>query len=474
MPKSSPVVAPAHRARAAAVSNWSQYRGNAARTGFASWTQHLPAGNSLWRCDIPGLSYSSPVVGVNGTIYIGTADANDAGGLVAVGADGKIAWTRPLAADGFAYGVLATPAVRSDGSIVVVAFRQEKRFRNGTFERWQGFGRLFLLAPDGTILHTTGEYDGHGWTSPAIDAGDNTYFLSRPPGKAMPWCVFKIDRDFSAVQTLGGFEPKFTSENRFEFPPQFDSAPINSLVVEASRPRFLYPSPALTDSREVIATCPSGTLRCWATGGTFWTRDLYGSTPAVGRCGRAYIAAGNHLEAWNQKPEKRNVTAPATPPSNVPLTVNVEVPFWAVTLTQAADDPPALAPSDEPSDRKYEATCEYKNDDGTLVHMTDHRTPYDIYVAAGTELCAVDFRGRIRWKKDMMARRALMPVVIEQSAAREQCVISGARDIGYLVALNRNGDKMWELGFGGPIRGSLAAPDGRVYVANDHGLYAII
>lgn len=104
------------------------------------------------RWSVPLSVQSNPVIGPDGTIYVGT----DFGALVALEPDGTAKWSF-----GVPSYVTASPGVAPDGSIV---FASEE-------------GTLHALNPDGSLRweHRTGEYAGPHAT-PAI-AADGTIYV---------------------------------------------------------------------------------------------------------------------------------------------------------------------------------------------------------------------------------------------------------------------------------------------------------
>ncbi len=98
---------------------------------------------------LPGNIYSSPVIGPDGTIYIGSSGS----GLLAISPDGSFLWNHSLGGS-----ALSTPAVGSDGTIYVGSDNHFLTAVNpdGT-RQWRHEGSCFnysspAIGPDGTIF----------------------------------------------------------------------------------------------------------------------------------------------------------------------------------------------------------------------------------------------------------------------------------------------------------------------------------
>jgi outer membrane protein assembly factor BamB len=112
-----------------------------------------PDGTLLWRSRARRKSYSSPAVGEDGTVFVGSQDHH----LYAIAPDGQIRWSQDLGAD-----VDSSPAVEDDGTVVagtdngeIIAFEPER----GGF-KWRahvgGYVRgAISLGRDGTVLAGT-------------------------------------------------------------------------------------------------------------------------------------------------------------------------------------------------------------------------------------------------------------------------------------------------------------------------------
>jgi outer membrane protein assembly factor BamB len=124
---------------------WRQHRYTYERAGLRTWGNQSvpdrlgypdPQGVVVWFHEIVWMTDQSPVVDpITGTIYIGT---NGQEGLVAIDHTGERKWgarLRPPAGDPnpLPFSVRGTPAIRSNGSIIVPGYRYLGPDQDGTF-----------------------------------------------------------------------------------------------------------------------------------------------------------------------------------------------------------------------------------------------------------------------------------------------------------------------------------------------------
>jgi outer membrane protein assembly factor BamB len=141
-----------------------------------------PDGTVLWRVRVRGKCFSSPALGEDGMVYVGSQDHH----FYAIGPDGQIRWSSDLGAD-----VDSAPAVQDDGTVVVgtdngevVAFAPE----NGNI-RWRAQVGGYVRGPislgrDGTVL--LGTY-GPAPRLLALNPGDGSVrFAFSVPGTGAP------------------------------------------------------------------------------------------------------------------------------------------------------------------------------------------------------------------------------------------------------------------------------------------------
>ncbi len=135
---------------------WPGFRQNASHTGRTSMSGPLHP-LKAWTYDMGGSTYSSPAVGENGTVFIGSADS-----VYAVAPDGRRRWATSIG--GYA---ISSPAIGADGTIYVgsrdrkvyALLPQDGRFKWTPFEAGDEIWTSPNIGPDGTIV--VGSFDGN-------------------------------------------------------------------------------------------------------------------------------------------------------------------------------------------------------------------------------------------------------------------------------------------------------------------------
>ena len=149
---------------------WRQFHGKPSNTGFSLVHSKIPL-NPKWQLHVGKVITSSPVVGPDGTIYIGTADSAFGGGgeIVAVNPNGTVKWRR----DNFGGPIVTTPVVSKSGNVYVTT-----SIDSGT-PNLLYTGLISLDISGNTRWALKIEDGGGGTSSPKLFDMDNTLFLYR-------------------------------------------------------------------------------------------------------------------------------------------------------------------------------------------------------------------------------------------------------------------------------------------------------
>jgi hypothetical protein len=144
---------------------WSQFRADSAGQG-SRFVNTLNSLTPAWSLDVGHVVFSSPVVGPDGTIYVGNVE----GELIAVNPDGTVKWR-------FDSGVpiLASPAVADDGFIYLLG---TERFPDATPPDHKLRGQLAKVFPTG-VLHRSIKIQNQGFTtgSPKVFTSKGATFV---------------------------------------------------------------------------------------------------------------------------------------------------------------------------------------------------------------------------------------------------------------------------------------------------------
>jgi outer membrane protein assembly factor BamB len=450
---------------AAQADGWRQYRGDDHRSGAATWTPPsssapgLPVGKVVWNTVLapgktdprsgtmaaptPVMVEQSPVVGPDGTIYVGTWEPDQGGGrLTALNPNGSVKWSTRL--DG--YDVRSTPAVRSDGKIVVEGVRYF-RAANGA---WDGRTRLFLVSRFGLVEARSQELDDAeplDIMSPLLDPGDTAYYWFQG-------ALLRLDPSF-ATTAIRIVDPVIGSATRWcgiycatfdPYPAHPDRTPIEALGA----------SPAL-GCNDVVAAGSAGArsrlARVRPFGKVLWATSLIATTtPAVGLYGRAYYGTSEgRVEARDQ-----NGTV-----------------AWSRKLGGYAYAPAALGRGTKDPGDVSTISCVFENADGSS-HEEGGRDHVYIPATDGF-LYALDYKSRLRWKTPVAApgNRAGAPVVVRDARSATELILIPMRNPNALAALDRYGRLVWVVLLDGPALGTPGIANGRIYVATETSVYAV-
>ena len=128
-----------------------------------------PQGTQLWSYTTGNAIYSSPAIGADGTLYIGSTD----GSLYAINSNGSLRWSYTEPAPYISFN--AAPAVAGDGTIYA-------RRNNGY---------LYAINPNGTLKWKTQIYYDT-WAAPALGSDGTIYVAGWDAANGYADCVHAI------------------------------------------------------------------------------------------------------------------------------------------------------------------------------------------------------------------------------------------------------------------------------------------
>ncbi len=249
-----------------ADSAWPCFHGNAKHTGLSPYDTSNNAGTVKWNITIGYGGYSSPSIGSDGTIYIGSGD----GKLYAINPDGTLKWN-------YAIGYTSlTPTVDSDGTIYIGP--QDYKF--------------YAINTDGTLKWTL---DQMVYSSPAIGSDGTLYLVDYyldaiNPDGTLKWRYNGTTFSTCSSPAIGSDGTIYVGGANYH-----DLYAINAngeLSWSYSTGADIYSSPAIgsdgtvyVGSDKLYAINPDGTL-LWSY--TTGSGERY-SSPAIGSDGVIYV-----------------------------------------------------------------------------------------------------------------------------------------------------------------------------------------
>jgi outer membrane protein assembly factor BamB len=106
-----------------------------------------------WKLRTGGVTESSPVLGADGTIYVGVNKK-----LWSISPEGKEQWEQEVTTDAYQQTIDATPLVLADNSLCIVS----------------GYG-LLVRFNQARVYQWTFSLQGHGHSSPTVDSSGTIY-----------------------------------------------------------------------------------------------------------------------------------------------------------------------------------------------------------------------------------------------------------------------------------------------------------
>jgi len=207
-----------------------------------SWDHKLyavsPDGSLRWNLAVDNMISSSPAIGLDGTIFVGALEWGG-GNMYAINADGTLKWAFNVGGR-----IASSPAIGADGTIYVGS---------------EDIHRLYAIEPNGTLKwsFTTGNDVG---SSPAIGVDGTVY-------------VGSMDHNLYAINPDGTLKWSFTAGDRIGSSPAIG---VDGTVYVGSYDCNLY------------AINPDGLLK-WS----FTTYGVITSSPALGADGSIYVGSAD-------------------------------------------------------------------------------------------------------------------------------------------------------------------------------------
>jgi len=240
-----------------------------------------PDGSQKWSFTTGGQIFSSPAIGADGTIYVGSADNK----LYAINPDGSQKWSFTTG-----YWIGSSPAIGTDGTIYF-----------GSYDN-----KLYAINPDGSQKwsFTTGDSIA---CSPAIGADgtiyvgsyDNKLYAINPDG-SQKWSFTTGDMIFSSPAIAADGTIYFGSDDN----KLYAINPDGSQKWSFTTGYWIVSSPAIgadgtiyvgSDDNNLYAINPDGSQKGYRT-----TGDVVLSSPAIGADGTIYFGSNdNKLYALN-------------------------------------------------------------------------------------------------------------------------------------------------------------------------------
>ena len=397
-----------HATRAAV---WSMYLHDPAHTGRSQYATSANPGTLKWKFDTGGYVPSSPTIGADGTIYVGSY-GSEAGDLHALNPDGSQKWK--FATGNLNYG--CSSAIGVDGTIYVAG-------GNGTLyaikpdgtQKWTfttgdvvdsspaigaegtiyvGSGsNLYAVNPDGTQKWKFPTEGKIGFSSPAIGAegtiyvgsGSNLYAVK--PNGAQKWKFATDDNGISS--------PAIGADGTIYFGYEEYANVGGTLLPNAlSGSPHIYVGGTFYTVHHLNALSPDGTLK-WALA----TRSDSASSPAVGADGTIYVG---------YEDETFNVGGTLLPVSGHLYAINPGgMRKWALAIGGAMWSSPVIG---------ADGTIYVGSDDDNLYAVNPDGTRKWAFLTEGkigfsspSDRCRRDRLRQLRWRPLCVGRHPLTP-----------------------------------------------------------------
>jgi outer membrane protein assembly factor BamB len=261
-------------ATALANSAWPKFHGNSQNTALG--LGHGATGSLVWSFQTTNIiGASSPSIGSDGTIYVGSWDSN----VYAINNNGTLQWSFPT--NNY---VFSTPTIAANGTIYVSSTD----------------GYLYALNPNGSLAWKF-QSGGFGNSSPAlapdgtiyIGAYNNYFYAINPNGK-LKWS-FYVGNQCDSTPAIGPDGTIYVGCNDGIL---YALNPAGTLKWANLTGNVITGSPAIgpdgtiyvgSQDQKLYAIDPSGGFK-WA----FQTQGQIWSSPAIGPFGTIYVGSTDH------------------------------------------------------------------------------------------------------------------------------------------------------------------------------------
>ncbi len=287
-------------------SPWPKFRGNARNTGRSPYDTSHVDGTEIWNYETDEGVGSSPAIGIDGTIYVGSND-ND---VYAINPDGSEKWSFTTGGS-----VFSSPAVGVDGTIYIGSYDHNFYAINPDgSEKWRFATEYIILSspaigPDGTIY--IGEI--YSWSL------TESFYALNPDGSEK----WSRRLDFTTSPIIGANQTIYVcsythllslnstdGSTRWLFRLTWEDRVFSSPALGADGTIYIGSS-----DNNVYAINPDGTEK-W----NFTTGDDVRSSPAIGADGTIYVGSFDNnvyainpdgTERWNFTTEDHVFSSPA-------------------------------------------------------------------------------------------------------------------------------------------------------------------
>ncbi|KKG15272.1 hypothetical protein EO94_10270, partial [Methanosarcina sp. 2.H.T.1A.3] len=269
--------------------------------------------NKIWSYTTGKYVYNSPVIGIDGTIYIGSIDKK----IYALNRDGTLKWTYTTKGDIYGASTIGSDgtiystsydgnlyALNSDGTLkwsypTRNIYGSPAIGKNGTIYIGSYNCNLYALNSDGTLKWTY-KTDSNIYNSPAIGKDGTIYFGSYNtnlyalnPDGSLKWS-YNIGGTSQSSPTIGsdgtiyiGSHDKkvyaLNSDGTLKWTYTTGNSIVSSPAVGSDGTIYIG-----SNDKKVYALNPDGTLK-WS----YTTRNYISSSPAIGSDGTIYFGSGD-------------------------------------------------------------------------------------------------------------------------------------------------------------------------------------